>query len=215
MFESLFVDGDHKAVVFSEWTRMLDLIEPLLKKRRVEFVRLEGKIPQARRQDIVNEFQNNPKCRVFLSTNAGSTGLNLQSADTVINVDLPWNPAVLEQRIARSHRMGQKRPVNVYILVTQETLEENLLSVIGQKKELATAALDYESEISEVRLQSGMDELKSRLEAESLLNQQPANGDLVKRVNFYTTGDPVAFRNKLLSLLGAQWKGAHIEHLKA
>jgi hypothetical protein len=60
--------------------------------------------------------------------------------------------------------MGQKRPVNVYILVTQETLEENLLSVIGQKKELATAALDYESEISEVRLQSGMDELKSRLE---------------------------------------------------
>jgi superfamily II DNA/RNA helicase len=101
---------------------------------------------------------------VFLSTNAGSTGLNLQSADTVINVDLPWNPAVLEQRIARAHRMGQKRPVNVYILVTQETLEENLLSVIGQKKELATAALDYESEISEVRLQSGMDELKSRLE---------------------------------------------------
>jgi len=164
LFESLFVDGDHKAVVFSEWTRMLDLIEPLLKKRRVEFVRLEGKIPQARRQDIVNEFQNNPKCRVFLSTNAGSTGLNLQSADTVINVDLPWNPAVLEQRIARAHRMGQKRPVNVYILVTQETLEENLLSVIGQKKELATAALDYESEISEVRLQSGMDELKSRLE---------------------------------------------------
>jgi glutamate racemase len=58
-------------------------------------------------------------------------------------------------------------------------------------------------------------QLKSRLEAESLLNQQPANGDLVKRVNFYTTGDPVAFRNKLLSLLGAQWKGAHIEHLKA
>jgi SNF2 family DNA or RNA helicase len=60
----------------------------------------------------------------YLSTNAGSTGLNLQSADTVINVDLPWNPAVLEQRIAQPHRMGQKRPVNVYILVTQETLEE-------------------------------------------------------------------------------------------
>jgi superfamily II DNA/RNA helicase len=112
----------------------------------------------------VNEFQTNPKCKVFLSTNAGSTGLNLQAADTIINVDLPWNPAVLEQRIARAHRMGQKRPVNVYILVTQETLEEQLLTTLGQKKELAMAALDYESEISEVNLQSGMDELKSRLE---------------------------------------------------
>lgn len=164
LFEQLFVDGDHKAVLFSEWTGMLNLIEPLLKKRKVPFVRLEGKVPQSKRQQIVNEFQTNPKCKVFLSTNAGSTGLNLQAADTIINVDLPWNPAVLEQRIARAHRMGQKRPVNVYILVTQETLEEQLLTTLGQKKELAMAALDYESEISEVNLQSGMDELKSRLE---------------------------------------------------
>ena len=164
LFEQLFVDGDHKAVLFSEWTRMLDLIEPLLKKRKVPFVRLEGRIPQSRRQQIVNEFQTSPQCKVFLSTNAGSTGLNLQAADTVINVDLPWNPAVLEQRIARAHRMGQKRPVNVYILVTQETIEEQLLTTLGQKKELAMAALDYDSDISEVNLQSGMDELRDRLE---------------------------------------------------
>ena len=164
LFEQLFVEGDHKAVLFSEWTRMLDLIEPLLKKRKVPFVRLEGKVPQKKRQQIVNEFQNNPNCKVFLSTNAGSTGLNLQAADTVINVDLPWNPAVLEQRIARAHRMGQKRPVNVYILVTEDTLEEQLLTTIGQKKELAMAALDYESDISEVNLQSGMEQLKARLE---------------------------------------------------
>ena len=164
LFEQLFVDGDHKAVVFSEWTRMLDLIEPLLTKRGVKFVRLEGKIPQRQRQQIVSEFQNNPDCKVFLSTNAGSTGLNLQQADTVVNVDLPWNPAILEQRISRAHRMGQKNPVNVFILVTEETLEEQLLTTISQKKELAMAALDYESDISEIDLQSGMDELKSRLE---------------------------------------------------
>jgi SNF2 family DNA or RNA helicase len=164
LFEQLFVEGDHKAVIFSEWTRMLDLIEPLLKKRKVRFVRLEGKVPQSKRQQIVNEFQNDPKCKVFLSTNAGSTGLNLQAADTIVNVDLPWNPAVLEQRIARAHRMGQKRPVNVFILVTQDTLEEQLLTTIGQKKELAMAALDYESDISEVDLQSGMDQLKAKLE---------------------------------------------------
>ena len=164
LFEELFVDGDHKAVVFSEWTKMLNLIEPLLKKRNVPFVRLEGKIPQSKRQQIVNEFQNNPKCKVFLSTNAGSTGLNLQAADTVVNVDLPWNPAVLEQRIARAHRMGQKRPVNVYVLVTEKTLEEQLLTTLGQKKELAMAALDYDSEISEVNLKSSHEELKARLE---------------------------------------------------
>ncbi len=164
LFEQLFVEADHKAVVFSEWTRMLDLIEPMLKKRKVPFVRLEGKVPQKDRQRIVNEFQTNPKCKVFLSTNAGSTGLNLQAADTVVNVDLPWNPAVLEQRIARAHRMGQKRPVNVFILVTQETMEEQLLTTIGQKKELAMAALDYDSEISKVILKGNMDELKSRLE---------------------------------------------------
>jgi len=63
--------------------------------------------------------------RVLLTTNAGSSGLNLQAANTVINVDLPWNPAVLEQRIARAHRMGQARPVCVFVLVTEQTLEES------------------------------------------------------------------------------------------
>ena len=165
LFEQLFVDGDHKAVLFSEWTSMLDLIQPLLDKRGVQYVRLEGSVPQGKRQQLVHEFQTNPNCRVFLSTNAGSTGLNLQAADTVVNVDLPWNPAVLEQRIARAHRMGQKRPVNVYILVTQGTLEEQMLTTISQKKELAMAALDSDSEVTEVMLgTSSMEELKSRLE---------------------------------------------------
>jgi superfamily II DNA/RNA helicase len=144
---------------------MLDLIQPLLDQRGVHYVRLDGSIPQGKRQPLVHEFQTNPDCRVFLSTNAGSTGLNLQAADTVINVDLPWNPAVLEQRIARAHRMGQKRPVNVYILVTQGTLEEQMLTTISQKKELAMAALDSESDVTEVKLgSSSMEELKSRLE---------------------------------------------------
>ncbi|MEZ6063955.1 MAG: DEAD/DEAH box helicase [Planctomycetaceae bacterium] len=164
LFEQLFVENDHKAVLFSEWTRMLDLIEPLLEKRGVKFVRLEGKVPQKKRQQLVHEFQHNPDCKVFLSTNAGSTGLNLQAADTVINVDLPWNPAVLEQRIARAHRMGQKKPVQVFILVTEKTLEESLLNTLGQKKELASAALDYESDIRSVDLQSGIEQLRSRLE---------------------------------------------------
>jgi len=164
LFESLFEEQDRKVVLFSEWTTMLDLIEPLLRKRKLDYVRLDGSVPQKKRQELVHQFQTNPECRLFLTTNAGSTGLNLQAANTVINVDLPWNPAVLEQRIARAHRMGQRRPVQVFVLVTEGTIEENLLATIAAKKDLALAALDAESDVDAVDLANGMEELKNRLE---------------------------------------------------
>ena len=80
------------------------------KRLDLDFVRLDGTVPQKQRQSSCT-VSADPTCRLFLTTNAGSTGLNLQAANTVINVDLPWNPAVLEQRIARAHRMGQSQPV--------------------------------------------------------------------------------------------------------
>ncbi|MBN1129962.1 MAG: hypothetical protein JXA71_13295, partial [Chitinispirillaceae bacterium] len=100
----------------------------------------------------------------FTTTNAGATGLNLQAANTVVNVDLPWNPAVLEQRIGRAHRMGQKRPVQVYLMVTEGTIEENMLKTLAAKKELSMAALDLESDVTRVELATGIDNLKRRLE---------------------------------------------------
>ncbi len=171
LLDRLFQEDGRKIVLFSEWTTMLNMIEPLLKKRNLDFVRLDGSVPQKKRQPLVHRFQNDPDCRLFISTNAGSTGLNLQAANTVINVDLPWNPAVLEQRIARAHRMGQKRPVQVYILVTENTIEENLLTTLSAKHELALASLDFDSDIDQVDLQSGMEELKRRLEV--LLGAKP------------------------------------------
>lgn len=160
-----------KVVLFSEWTTMLDLIEPLLASRTLPFVRLDGSVPQQQRAELVHEFQNDPCCRFFLATNAGSTGLNLQAANTVINVDLPWNPAVLEQRIARAHRMGQRQPVQVFVLVTEETLEESLLETLRAKRDLALAALDAQSQVDTVALVSGAEELRSRLEV--LLGAKP------------------------------------------
>jgi superfamily II DNA or RNA helicase len=171
LLEQLFVDDGRKVIMFSEWTSMLNLIEPLLNKRKLKFVRLDGSVPQKQRQALVHEFQTDATCRLFLTTNAGSTGLNLQAANTVINVDLPWNPAVLEQRIARAYRMGQKRPVDVYILVTERTLEEKLLTTLAAKQDLALAALDPESDVDEVRMESGMEELRRRLEV--LLGAKP------------------------------------------
>jgi SNF2 family DNA or RNA helicase len=171
LFDQLFQETNRKAVLFSEWTTMLNLIEPLLRQRNIDFVRLDGSVPQTKRQQLVNRFQTHADCHVFLTTNAGSTGLNLQAANTVINVDLPWNPAVLEQRIARAHRFGQKRPVQVFVLITEETIEERLLATLSAKHELALAALDVNSDIEEVDLASGMEELKRRLEV--LLGAKP------------------------------------------
>jgi superfamily II DNA/RNA helicase len=91
---------------------------------------------------LVERFRDDPACRVFLSTDAGSTGLNLQHASTVVNMDLPWNPAILEQRIARIHRMGQRRPVQVVNFVAKGTIEEGMLSVLAFKRSLAAGILD-------------------------------------------------------------------------
>lgn len=164
LLETISGEAERKAVLFSEWTTMLGLIEPLIEKHNLSFVRLDGSVPQKKRQQLVHRFQEDPDCRLFITTNAGSTGLNLQAADTVINVDLPWNPAVLEQRIARAHRMGQKRPVQVYVLLTEGTIEENLLGTLSAKRELALAALDAESDVDAVDVVSNAEDLKRRME---------------------------------------------------
>ncbi len=206
LFDQLFREDDRKVVLFSEWTTMLNLIEELLKQRDVDYVRLDGSVPQKKRQQLVHQFQNNPDCKLFLTTNAGSTGLNLQAANTVINVDLPWNPAILEQRIARAHRMGQKRQVQVFVLVTENTLEENLLATLSAKHELALAALDVGSDVDEVEMQSGMEELKRRLEV--LLGAKPETPvDESERAKKEDEAEQLARRERVASaggeLLGA------------
>jgi ERCC4-related helicase len=179
LFDEIIAEEGRKVLLFSEWTTMLDQIELLIEKR-VRYVRLDGSVPQKQRQALVHEFQNDPECRFFLTTNAGSTGLNLQAANTVINVDLPWNPAVLEQRIARAHRMGQTQPVQVFILVTEGTIEEKLLGTLEAKRDLALAALDPNSEVTAVSMTNNANDLRSRLEV--LLGAKPeANVDVSKK----------------------------------
>ncbi len=164
----LVADPTRKIVLFSEWRRMLDRIETRLDDMGCEYVRLDGGVPQKRRAAIVARFQKDPACRVICMTNAGSTGLNLQAANTVVNVDLPWNPAVLEQRVARAYRMGQKQPVHVYKFVTTNaaypTIEEGLLTTLAAKQDLADASINIDSVVEEVAMQSGMEDLKRRLE---------------------------------------------------
>jgi len=193
-------DG-RKTVLFSEWTTMLNLIEALLNKRGAGYVRLDGSVPQGKRQQLVHTFRHDPVCKLFITTNAGSTGLNLQAANTVVNVDLPWNPAVLEQRISRAHRMGQKRPVQVFILITEETIEESLLQTLSAKHQLALAALDTDSDVDAVDMVSGMEELKRRLEV--LLGAKPsAPVDESERIRQEQEAEGLAHREKVAAAGG-------------
>jgi superfamily II DNA or RNA helicase len=206
LLDQLSAEEDRKIILFSEWTTMLNLVEPLLNKRRLPFVRLDGSIPQTKRQVLIHQFQNDPGIKLFITTNAGATGLNLQAANTIINVDLPWNPAVLEQRIARAHRMGQKRPVQAYLLVTESTLEENLLVTLSAKQELALAALDPTSDVTQIDLVSGIEELKRRLEV--LLGAKPeAAIDESRKAQVEREAQELA-RKERVAVAGGQLLGA-------
>ena len=131
-----------KVVIFSQWERMTRLIAQELEQSGVEFVYLHGNVPARERQERVEAFGTDPSVRVFLSTDAGSVGLNLQAASVVINVDVPWNPAVLEQRIGRLHRIGQQRGVEVINLISAGTIEEDMLSKLRFKASLFEGVLD-------------------------------------------------------------------------
>jgi superfamily II DNA/RNA helicase len=143
ILKEIVVENRRKAIIFSEWTTMTYLIGKVLSDLHIGFVEFTGKIPIAKRQSLVTEFQENPDCMVFLSTDAGGVGLNLQNADCIINFDLPWNPAKLNQRIGRVNRIGQKsRTINVVNLVMKDSLEMNVLSGINLKQDLFDAVLE-------------------------------------------------------------------------
>ena len=132
-------DG-HRSLVFSQWTSLLDLIEPHLNKAGIGFVRLDGSTTD--RASVVNAFQaaDGPPV-MLLSLKAGGTGLNLTAADHVFLVDPWWNPAVEDQAADRAHRIGQDKPVMVYRMVARDTVEERILELQARKRALANAAL--------------------------------------------------------------------------
>jgi superfamily II DNA or RNA helicase len=142
LLEELMVDGDHKIIIFSEWQRMLELVRELARKMKLGYAWHTGQVPQVKRRGEIRRFKNDADCRLFLSTDSGATGLNLQAADVVINLDMPWNPAKLEQRIARAWRKHQKRSVQVINLVSEHTIEHRMLALLDQKRSLAEGVVD-------------------------------------------------------------------------
>ncbi|MEO7244152.1 MAG: DEAD/DEAH box helicase, partial [Rubrivivax sp.] len=143
LLEELFEQPGAKAVVFSQWLGTHEVLMRRLRERGWGHVLFHGGVPGDKRGALVDRFVQDADCRLFLSTDAGGVGLNLQhAAATVVNMDLPWNPAKLEQRIGRVHRMGQRRGVQVINFVAQGSIEEGMLGVLAFKKSLFAGVLD-------------------------------------------------------------------------
>lgn len=152
--ECLAEDG-RKVLIFSEWERMLELVRELAEAMEVGFAWHTGSVPQLQRREEIRRFKRDPACRLFLSTDSGSVGLNLQAASVVINLDLPWNPARLEQRIARAWRKHQARSVQVIHLVTEDSIEHRMLHLLAGKQALAEGLLDGTGELDTLPMPSG------------------------------------------------------------
>jgi hypothetical protein len=170
VLEDLDVRRARKAIVFSEWERMLELVRALAVEMDLGFAWHTGSVPQAKRREAIHRFKHDPGCRLFLSTDAGGLGLNLQAGSVVINCDLPWNPARLEQRIARAWRTHQTRSVHVVNLISEGTIEHKMVGTLAAKQRLADGILDARGDLAEVRMPTGardrfLDRLRVLMEA--------------------------------------------------
>lgn len=136
------LDNQHKVLVFSQFVDHLALVRQYLEQQHIRYQYLDGSTPVAERQKRVNAFQQGDGEVFLISLKAGGSGLNLTAADYVIHLDPWWNPAVEDQASDRAHRIGQTRPVTIYRLVTENTIEQKILALHQQKRELADSLLE-------------------------------------------------------------------------
>jgi superfamily II DNA or RNA helicase len=150
LFEELLeevIDGGHRVLIFSQFTTMLGLLRESLEAQKIEFCYLDGSTKD--RAQVVEKFQRDARIPVFLiSLKAGGVGLNLTGADTVIHFDPWWNPAVEAQATDRAHRIGQKKIVTSYKLITRGTVEEKILNLQNRKKAMTQTLLSGEEELT-------------------------------------------------------------------
>ncbi len=135
------VEGGHKLLIFSQFTSLLDLLEPHLQQESIRYYRLDGTTPKEQRQQLIQCFNNDDTPVFLLSLKAGGTGLNLVGADIVIHFDPWWNPAVQEQATDRAHRIGQTRTVQVIKLVAKDTIEERIMQLQQRKQDLSESLI--------------------------------------------------------------------------
>lgn len=193
-------EPDAKLIIFSEWERMLHLVKDLCEKMKIGYAWHTGSVPQRRRRAEITAFKEDTACRVFLSTDSGGVGLNLQNANIVVNCDLPWNPAKLEQRIARAWRKHQIRPVTVVNLVSQNTIEQRMLGTLAAKKELADGLLDGCANLGGVKFRGGAQAFMARLQQIMAVPSEPAK---IPALSALPVDRTAAFAERARTKLGA------------
>ena len=139
------IEGEHKILVFSQFTSMLALLEEELKKAKIEYFKITGDTPKQKRVELVSAFNGDDTPVFLISLKAGGTGLNLTGADVVIHYDPWWNQAAQNQATDRAHRIGQTKAVSVYKLIVKDTIEEKIVKMQESKKDLADAILSGEN----------------------------------------------------------------------
>lgn len=140
------IEGNHKTVIFSQYTKMLRIMRNDFEKQGIKLLYLDG--ASKNRLEIVNQFNEDPTISVFLvSLKAGGTGLNLVGADTVVHYDMWWNPAVENQATDRVHRIGQKQNVSVYKLITLNTIEEKIVEMQQRKEGIVKKVVSTDDEV--------------------------------------------------------------------
>jgi len=152
--------NNHKALIFSQFVGHLKLIKQHIESRGLSYQYLDGSTPQKDRQKHVNAFQNGEGDVFLISLKAGGSGLNLTAADYVIHMDPWWNPAVEDQASDRAHRMGQKRPVTIYRLITQNTIEEKIVALHQHKRDLADKLLSGNEALTKLSVDDMLNLLK-------------------------------------------------------
>lgn len=136
ILDDVCLQEGQKVVVFSQWERMTRMAEQVAGTMGIGCVRLHGGVPSGQRGALLDRFRDDDGIQVFISTDAGGVGLNLQSASVLVNLDMPWNPAVLDQRIARVHRLGQGQKVRIVIMVAADAYEERVAGLVQNKRDL-------------------------------------------------------------------------------
>ncbi len=154
-------EGKHRALIFSQFTSHLEIIRKALDARNISYLYLDGQTPEKQRRERVESFQNGQGDFFLISLKAGGTGLNLTGADYVIHMDPWWNPAVEDQATDRAHRIGQNKPVMVYRVVAQETIEEKILALHDKKRNLVAGIMEGSDQAGKLSTDELIDLIKS------------------------------------------------------
>lgn len=145
LLEELCLRNNHKTVIFSQWALMTEMVELLTQQMGLGTVRLHSGINNEERTDLINRFKKDDSLKVLISTDAGGVDLSLKSATVLINLDMPWNPAILDQRIAHLHKSGQKNNIQVFSILAEDSYEQQVTKLVKSKRELFNHVISPET----------------------------------------------------------------------